>query len=324
MSPGILASFVLAIIISGIISVSVAPMFYEQGETPEVGAGLVQIQRKLHKLETSLEDVRGRLSSLAPASDIWQIKEEQKGILEKQAALGNLMKKELEKLKVQHISNERIKTEVARAIASRADPADYASYNANGRVVGHSDLYPRKGDPWFLPSRDGDWYLFSLPYVQGLPGLFTKGLRRLFPVHPKASIWLLSIPPTGYEVPGHCLPLNGSAGYVDIKLRRKIQLSSVSIEHISKITAFNITTAPREMKIFALNDINGEGSGEPSKGEELASFAYNIESTPVQVFPVETKPKHEVSQIRLEVESNYGSEDYTCLYRFKAYGDPLS
>ena len=320
LSPSILASFVLAIIVSGIISVSVVPLFYEQSD-PEVGAGLLQIQRKLHKLETNLEDIKGKLTSYASNSDIAQLKEQQKAVLDKQAALSSLMKKELDKLKVEHISNERIKTEVARAIASRADPADYASYNANGRVIGHSNLYPRAGDPWLLPSREGDWYLFSLPYVKGLPKVLTSALRRVFPVHPKASIWLLSIPSTGYEIPGHCLPLNGSSGYVDIQLRRAIQLKSVSIEHISRISAYNITTAPKQMKLYSLK---AEDDGSKSKEQELASFVYNIQSTPVQVFPIKLKQKLEVSRVRLEVESNYGNEDYTCLYRFKAYGEPLT
>jgi len=60
---------------------------------------------------------------------------------------------------------------------------------------------------------------------------------------------------------------------------------------------------------------------------ELASFAYDVQSTPVQVFPIKQKKKKEdrfqVSRVRLQIKSNHGNEDYTCLYRFKAFGEPL-
>jgi SUN domain-containing protein 1/2 len=31
-----------------------------------------------------------------------------------------------------------------------------------------------------------------------------------------------------------------------------------------------------------------------------------------------------VAAIRLEIESNWGNEDYTCLYRFRVHGDPIA
>ena len=314
LSPTILAAFILAIVVSGILSLAVVPMIHEQSDS-EVGDGILQIQRKLYRLENSLEEVKGKISSYASTAEIQKLKDQQKILMEKQADLGALLKKELAKLKVEHISDERIKTEVARALANRADPADYASYSASGRVIGHSNLYPRKGDPWLVPNREGDWYLFSVPYLPGLPEVVSSALKKVFPVHPKASIWLLSVPPTGIEVPGHCLPLNGSSGHVDIRLRSEIELKSISIEHISAVSSFNINTAPKEMRLLKLESEGGL--------EELATFTYNIQSTPVQVFPMKAT-SGKVSKVRLQIESNWGSEDYTCLYRFKAYGQQLS
>ena len=92
-------------------------------------------------------------------------------------------------------------------------------------------------------------------------------------------------------------------------------MKSISIEHISAVSSFNINTAPKEMRLLKLESEGGL--------EELATFTYNIQSTPVQVFPMKAT-SGKVSKVRLQIESNWGSEDYTCLYRFKAYGQQLS
>ena len=273
---------VLAILVSGILSASMVPLFYSQH--PPSSATNAGDGSAVRKLEASIA----------------RLDKEQ-----------NKMKVEIDRLKV-HLSRP-----LAPSASDEPAPADYASYDANGRVTGHSDLYPRHGDPWLVPSRDGDWFLFSLPYVSDLPKWVSSGLRKAFPVHPKASTWLLSVPSTGYEFPGHCLPLKGSVGHVDIKLRTGILLRSVSIEHISKASAFNITTAPREMAVHALS-----GGGQEESPVELGAFSYDIDSPPTQVFPIEQAPNFAVSRVRLEVRSNHGNEDYTCLYRFKAHGEP--
>lgn len=55
-------------------------------------------------------------------------------------------------------------------------------------------------------------------------------------VHPKASELLLS--PNLVEMPGDCIALNGSSGFVDIRLRAKIFPTKVTLEHIHKSIAF--------------------------------------------------------------------------------------
>jgi len=303
-SPSTIACLVLSIAVSVYLSVSVVPRFQPRvhDDPNQFGASLARFERRLSKLESDA------------------------GVLtHHQQSIGLLQGEAEQRLKKLEVLLTEVQTAHRGGKADQSDTAwtdpDYASYEANGRVVGHSDLYPRRGDPWLLPSRDGDWFLFSLPYVQGIPSLVASAVKKAFPVHPKASVWLLSAPSNGIELPGHCLPLNGSTGYVDVKLRRAIRLKSFSVEHIPRVSAFNITTAPKDMALYSLR---GDQDGfEPRK---LASFSYDIESTPVQTFPVlqggESADDLVVSQLRLQVNSNHGSESYTCLYRLKIYGDP--
>lgn len=298
-TPAVLAAFVVAIVLSGVLSTLVVPRFqpeYRGAGEEQLGAALANAERRLAKLEANAGKVPKHSHS------------------DLESAIGDAQRR-LKKL--EDVLAERQAEHRSGKKADRYSQADYASLEANGRVIGHSDLYPRAGDPWLLPTRDGDWFLFSLPYVKGLPRVVSALARAAFPVHPRAGHWLLSSPPSGAELPGHCLPLGGSKGHVDVALRKAVTLKSVAVEHIPKISAFNITTAPKDMTLYAIL-----GRGEEAEMRELASFVYSIQGPPVQVFPVTKGEGAVVSRVRLQVNSNHGSESYTCLYRFRAYGDP--
>ena len=53
---------------------------------------------------------------------------------------------------------------------------------------------------------------------------------------------------------GECLPLNGSTGHVDIRLRQKIVPHAVTIEHLPRSLAFDISSAPKDILIYAFAD----------------------------------------------------------------------
>ena len=306
--------------------------------TPGGVDGLADLRRRVGRLEGTVDDIRARVTRLASASLVADLQEGHRDLAEQQAATESRLRREIERAKAagHRHSFDSVKVEVARALATREDyAADYALYAGNGRVVGHSPLFPRRGDPWFLPSKDGDWYVFSLPYDDRVvPGWLARAMRRVMPVHPKASVWLLSTPPQGHEVPGHCLPLRGSTGYVDIRLRARVVIHSVALEHIPMNSAYNISTAPREVAVFAggrpsdgeteegVGTGKGEGEGKGGEGEGgvlLGTFAYDVEGPPSQTFQVRAKDPTDV--VRLEVRSNHGSPDYTCVYRLRVFGD---
>jgi SUN domain-containing protein 1/2 len=66
-----------------------------------------------------------------------------------------------------------------------------------------------------------------------------------------------------------------------------------------------------------------------SKGVLLGDYRYDIYGSQVQTFAVQphsSSPAVEeqsFSVVKLEVYSNYGHEDYTCVYRFRVHGDAV-
>lgn len=51
-------------------------------------------------------------------------------------------------------------------------------------------------------------------------------------------------------VPGQCLALNGSTGFIDIKLREPTAISTVSLEHVPRNVAFDGLSAPKDFSIL--------------------------------------------------------------------------
>jgi SUN domain-containing protein 1/2 len=61
-----------------------------------------------------------------------------------------------------------------------------------------------------------------------------------------APQWVLS--PMMAEMPGDCLALNGTSGYIDIKLRTRVMPTAFTLEHVDKSIAFNIERCETKMK----------------------------------------------------------------------------
>lgn len=53
----------------------------------------------------------------------------------------------------------------------------------------------------------------------------------------------------GGPVPGECLALNGSQGYVDIKLRSAIVPTAITYEHVPSSIAYDIRSAPQDITV---------------------------------------------------------------------------
>nr|XP_004652986.2 SUN domain-containing protein 3 [Jaculus jaculus] len=118
--------------------------------------------------------------------------------------------------------------------------------------------------------------------------------------------------------PGKCWAFAGAQGHVLIKLARKIQPTAVTMEHISEKVSpsGNTSSAPKEFSVY--------GVLRKCDGEEvfLGQFTYNRTETTVQTFQLQ----HEVSEsllcVKLDILSNWGHPEYTCLYRFRVHGIP--
>ncbi len=113
-------------------------------------------------------------------------------------------------------------------------------------------------------------------------------------------------------------PLNGTNGFIDVKLRQAIHLTAFTLEHIPSSIAYEIQSAPYEIEFSALS----------SKGSvpiSLGNFSYSIETgaDPVQTFYLHTTQAIVTDKVRLNVLSNHGNKNWTCVYRLRVHGEPV-
>lgn len=120
--------------------------------------------------------------------------------------------------------------------------------------------------------------------------------------------------------PGQCWAFKGSAGFVVIQLSEPVQPTSFSMEHIaqSMSPSGRIDSAPRDFVVLGLRS---EKDPEPFR---LGSYTYSQEGgrLPLQFFAVQFPNEEYFPYIELDINSNHGNVNYTCLYRFRVHGTP--
>mmetsp|Transcript_13049 Transcript_13049/g.41232 ORF Transcript_13049/g.41232 Transcript_13049/m.41232 type:complete len:324 (-) Transcript_13049:364-1335(-) len=172
------------------------------------------------------------------------------------------------------VTPEHLKKELDAFAADRTGLADYAMHQpgsqAGGRVVAHSKLAPH--------SRDG--------------GLLGFAARMATGVHELASELLLA--PAMPEVPGHCLPLEGSTGWVEIKLLEAIVPTALTIEHLPKGYALDFSSAPKAFSVegwapHGLLSTAGRLVGAGGKPTHMGEFEYASAGGAVQVFELDNE-----------------------------------
>lgn len=117
-------------------------------------------------------------------------------------------------------------------------------------------------------------------------------------------------------LPGECWAFKGSSGYIVIQLSEPILPNQFSLEHISKSMSPSgrIDSAPREFNVLGLQS---EKDKEPVL---LGEYVYVDDANPLQFFPVQFPPDKAFLFIELDVKSNHGNINYTCIYRFRVHG----
>uniref|UniRef100_A0A3B5LSE1 SUN domain-containing protein n=1 Tax=Xiphophorus couchianus TaxID=32473 RepID=A0A3B5LSE1_9TELE len=120
--------------------------------------------------------------------------------------------------------------------------------------------------------------------------------------------------------PGNCWAFKGSQGYLVIRLSLRIRPTSFCVEHIPKTLSptGNIASAPRNFTVFGLDDEYQE------EGTLLGHYTYEEDGDSLQIFPVKEKNDKAFQIVEVRVLSNWGHPEYTCLYRFRVHGEPLS
>ncbi|KAL7274105.1 hypothetical protein RUND412_003007 [Rhizina undulata] len=200
---------------------------------------------------------------------------------------------------------------------------DYAAHSSGGSIWPHvtSPSYD-----WTSKSRASYW----------MNRIFGRGQR----VRPPPVI---AISPTVEA--GDCWPFAGNTGDIGIKLSDAIHISHLSIEHVSKDLAHDITTAPRHVSLWAqipdpaslkavqeavarsrmgMEKWNTTVGGEFVK---LLEAEYDInDGRTVQTWevPIDLTAMGISSRVvAVKIGDNWGNEEFTCLYRVRVHGYPV-
>jgi SUN domain-containing protein 1/2 len=186
---------------------------------------------------------------------------------------------------------------------------DYALFSGGGKVVGHSPL--------------------SALVAKG-EGPLTNTLKSIRGgVHPRADEWVLSGGGGFRAQPGECLALEGDSGFVDVRLRESVRVTAVTLEHVERSIAYDLSSAPKVVVVTGWNGTKAPpASGEKGSVAAIGMARYRLdargEASATQTFRFDTAANEPgaVDHVRFEVRSNYGNEAYTCLYRLRVHGAP--
>ncbi|KAH0616885.1 hypothetical protein JD844_028338 [Phrynosoma platyrhinos] len=123
-------------------------------------------------------------------------------------------------------------------------------------------------------------------------------------------------------LPGNCWAFQGSQGFAVIRLSSNIYPTAVTLEHISRSLSpkGTIPSAPKDFAVYGLDE---EGQQE---GVLLGQFTYNQDGDTIQTFHLKDEKRTSTAfqLIELRVLSNWGHPEYTCIYRFRVHGEPVS
>ncbi|RWR79719.1 protein SAD1/UNC-84 domain-containing protein [Cinnamomum micranthum f. kanehirae] len=195
---------------------------------------------------------------------------------------------------IRAVAREIVEKEIEKHAADGLGRVDYALASGGARVVSHSEpFHLGKGTSW-------------LPGVKGGNKVHFLAQKMLEP---------------SFGEPGQCLPLKGSSGFVEIRLRTPIIPKAVTLEHVAKSVAYDRSSAPKDCRLSAWYKGHDEV---PSDGVDkmplLAEFTYDLERSNAQTFNVESTDSGVVNMIRLDFTSNHGSPLHTCIYRLRVHG----
>ncbi|KAF8322579.1 hypothetical protein DL93DRAFT_2071421 [Clavulina sp. PMI_390] len=228
---------------------------------------------------------------------------------------------------------------INRAFNDRLGLADYAVFSGGGRVI------PTLTSPTYeIPGRRS-WMAKML------------GLGSSAGAHQGRPPATALTPDTNI---GNCWPFSGSQGHLGIYLSRHVLISSVSIDHISRDVAYDISPAPRQVRVWGVIDgadnlaklsayrhelqarrdvgaLSAEEEEEWAAIEparlphelkllQLASVTYDVAAASnIQTFAVPERIQRlgiDIGVVIFDVQSNYGNPEYTCLYRVRVHGTP--
>ena len=185
--------------------------------------------------------------------------------------------------------------------ADKTGMADYALESSGGEIV------PEWTSRGLMTS-------FPLLKLWDIP-LFYQTLSPRLAIQPQVN-------------PGNCFGFNGKHGSIGIKLSRHVTVSAITIEHIPKVRRKVLLSqkqqlfqelAPNEDISSAPRNLTISGYSLDDKFHHLGSFQYELGGSPVQTFTIMNNMRF--SRVKMDINTNWGNAEYTCVYRIRVHGD---
>ncbi|XP_059053095.1 klaroid protein-like [Achroia grisella] len=186
--------------------------------------------------------------------------------------------------------------------ADKTGLVDYALESAGGQVISTkcTELYQIKTKQYSILGLPV-WWVYTSPRYALSPG----------------------------AMPAECWAFQGFPGYLVVRTYAVIEITGFSVEHMSRLLAMDgkIESAPKNFSVYGLH---GEMDPEPHL---FGDYMYDANGTAIQYFPVKYPKTTNIGGVdypvaydivELRVESNHGNPTYTCVYRFRVHGNPLS
>jgi len=134
---------------------------------------------------------------------------------------------------------------------------------------------------------------------------------------------------------GSCWAMKGTQGVLTLKLAKSIIPKQITVEHLAKEISFSISSAPRIIEVYAIEDIKSYSEEYITGGHSLVSqekpysqFLGKIEFDPIkkslQTFDLQNILDKPIQYLQFQFMKNWGHSDYTCIYRVRVHGTPVS
>jgi hypothetical protein len=203
----------------------------------------------------------------------------------------NLIDEDLRKL-IQHMINQSLDL----YSADRINKTDYALKSMGAQIIDHSPVYQWMKIQWRDFPTSVHKYIFNKPNPPETM------------LDPDTTL-------------GKCWAFKGDAGYAVLRLPQPIIPSSFSIDHVPSSISPDYSSAPRNISVFGYEH-------ERAEAELLVNYEYDINKSAVQNFevtnPSTVRKTRAFRVFMLRVYSNYGNDEYTCVYRFRIHGERLT
>ncbi|KAM3964565.1 klaroid protein [Aphomia sociella] len=295
-------------------------VFNMHGNTESIGAQLKNYFDKFYiskeQMQVMSQEIHEKLiSSWKPEMDEDRIRamiQEYLAVFERQQmeVIVAKLKEYVKEVEVHHVETgfdvEAVKRIVAGMLdvydADKTGLVDYALESAGGQVISTkcTELYQIKTKQYSILGLPV-WWVYTSPRYALTPG----------------------------AMPAECWAFQGFPGYLVVRTYAVIEVTGFSLEHMSRLLAVDgkIESSPKNFSVYGLH---GEMDPEPHL---FGDYMYDANGTAIQYFPVKYPKTTNIGGvdypvafdiIELRVESNHGNPTYTCVYRFRVHGNPLS